>query len=84
MPSPFVANRRLEEFVSAFEADAFAASATVSSAHHAQALPAEFTPLSDPACEDGARMKGVAYAIGLEAAAALCVYGAWQFWQVLR
>lgn len=84
MPSPFVASRRLKELVSVFETDAFAASLVVTSANHTAALPAEVAPLSEPASEDGACMKGVAYAIGLETAAVLCVYGAWQIWRVLR
>jgi|HubBroStandDraft_1064217.scaffolds.fasta_scaffold108549_3 hypothetical protein len=84
MPSPRLSNRRLEKLLSVFETDGFAASTVVTSAHHSQALPAEVMLLSEPASEDGLCLQGFAYAIGLETATALCVYGAWQAWQILR
>jgi hypothetical protein len=84
MPSPRLSKRKLGRFLSVFETDGFAASAVVTSAHHAQALLAEVIPLYEPANEDGLCLRGLACAIGLETAAALCVYGVWQAWQILR
>jgi len=42
------------------------------------------TPLADGAAGGGSCLKGLGFAVGIEAGAALCFYGAWQLWKILR
>jgi hypothetical protein len=84
MPARLLDNRDFREFISFVEPNRFIPVQVATFANRLKALPAEITHLSEPASKHGACMKGVAYAIGLETAAVLCVYGVWQFWQVLR
>lgn len=44
----------------------------------------ETDDLPESIARDGNCLKGLGFALGLEAGAALCVYGAWQLWQILR
>jgi hypothetical protein len=39
---------------------------------------------TDPAAKDGSCLRGVVFALGLEACVAFAVYGVWQMAQVLR
>jgi hypothetical protein len=44
----------------------------------------EFDRLPESAAEDGSCLKGAGFALGFEVLAALCIYGVWQLWQLLR
>lgn len=44
----------------------------------------EIDPLPESFVEDGSCLKGAGLALGIETLAALCVYGVWRLWNVLR
>ena len=71
----------------AFRASLLTGSATPASSSSPREISA-FQDESDYLCEssmDGMNcFKGSLWALGMEAAAALCVFGIWQLWHILR
>jgi len=45
-------------------------------------LDARESALPDATTRDGNCLKGLGFALVIEAGAALCLYGAWQLWQI--
>ena len=71
-------------FRGAIPIDINASSTTEESAEHAQAFSAVIDEASDSNESGLGCARGIRLMIGLEAATALCLYGIWHLWHVLR
>ena len=81
MTSRVLSSDEIDEFLSAHPAERFPGPGWNARATDA-AVPSAGRP--DPAAQDGDCLRGIAFAVGAEAAAALLLLGAWQLWHTVR
>lgn len=78
MPAQVLDSREIEEFFSAPEASRFSPCTIAASPSNLIALPLKIAASQDPDTRDGNCLTGLAFALGLQAAAGMIAYGVWQ------
>lgn len=82
MPAQVLDSRAMEEFLPAIDAGRFIPLPTPASLSNVIALPTKIAEHDDPALRDGNCLNALIFAVGLEAALGMMLYGVWQLWQI--